>query len=493
MNNIPFITIIISMAGSICALLMGKRDKAAYVLMQTIFAVVAVLTFFLIPYFIRNGGTITYMLGHFPSPWGNELRFGLMESILAFVFSTVMFLAVIGGKDGIREDVQSGKRNNYYSLLLLVLLSLLALIYTNDIFTAYVFIEINTIAACGIVMVKESGETLRATIKYLFMSLMASGLFLIAVALLYSITGHLLIPALSEAVAGLVERGEYAWPLLAAVSLITVSLGVKSAMFPFHVWLPDAHGTATTSSSSILSGVVVKGYIILLIKIYYRVFGIETVRAMGVLNIIFYLGIAGMIAGSIMAIREKNLKRMIAYSSVAQIGYIYAGIGVGTWAALSAALFHMIVHAFTKPLLFSAAGGLIEVSGHSKMISDMTGAGRRNKLAGIGFLVGTCSMIGLPFFAGFTSKVYLALNAQDRAIIFLVALALSSCLNAIYYLPVALRIFSKETENLYGKEDGAGNGLESALSITCFSAINIVLGVGGILLITILAQGVQIL
>ena len=493
MNNIPFITIIIAMVGSIAALLLGKREKTAYMLMQIVFAAVAVLTFLLIPYFIREGGTITYTLGHFPAPWGNELRFGLMESVLAFVFSAVMFLAVIGGKTGIKEDVQECKRNCYYSLLLLVLLSLLALIYTNDIFTAYVFIEINTVAACGIVMVRESGETLKATIKYLFMSLMASGLFLISIALLYSITGHLLIPSLSTAIGGLVSSGEFAWPLMTAAILMTVSLGVKSAMFPFHTWLPDAHGTATTSSSSILSGVVVKGYIILLIKVYYRVFGIETVRNMGLLNVVFWLGIIGMIVGSVFAIRERNLKRMIAYSSVAQIGYIYAGIGVGTVAALGAALFHMIVHAFTKPLLFSSAGGLIEASGHSKLIADMTGAGRRNKWAGIGFVIGTCSMIGVPFFAGFTSKVYLAMNAQDKGIIFLAALAISSCLNAIYYLPVAIKIFSKAPEEATAQAENAAEGSVPAISIACFSVINIALGVAGLVVITILAQGVQIL
>ncbi|MBR0173177.1 MAG: sodium:proton antiporter [Lachnospiraceae bacterium] len=492
MNNIPFITIILAMTGSIVALLLGKRPKTAHLLTQVIMIVTAVLTAFMIPYFYHNGGTITYMLGHFPAPWGNELRFGLTESILACVFSIVMFLAVIGGRNGMEEDIQQSKQNCYDSLLLLVLMSLLALIYTNDIFTAYVFIEINTIASCGIVMVKESGETLKATIKYLFMSLMASGLFLISVAMLYAVTGHLLIPQLSAAVADLSAAGSYTMPLMAAAVLMTVSLGVKSAMFPFHTWLPDAHSTATTTSSSILSGVVVKGYIILLIKIYYRVFGIELIRKTGILHVIFVLGLVGMIMGSVFAIREHNVKRMIAYSSVAQIGYIYAGIGLGTWAGLSAALFHMIIHAFTKPLLFSSAGGLIEVSGHSKEIRDLTGAGHRNKWAAAGFIIGACSMVGVPLFGGFTSKVYLAISGQDKSLIFILALALSSCLNAIYYMPVALRILTgaSGTEETAERSQGAP---EFVLSIGCFSAINIALGICGLVLISMLMQGVQIL
>lgn len=493
MNNIPFITIMLAMIGSVVTLLVGKRAKTAYLLNQTITGVILLLSCILASYFAANGGTITYMLGHYPAPWGNELRFGLLESVLAVVFSLVLFLAVWGGYKGICEDVQQDKHAHYFSLLLLLLLSMLALIYTNDLFTAYVFIEINTLASCGIVMAKQSGDTLKATIKYLVMSLLGSGLFLIAISLLYAVTGQLLFPSLATSVAELAAAGRYTWPLAAAAILATIALGVKSAMFPFHTWLPDAHGTATTASSSILSGLVVKGYIILMIKVFYRVFGIELVRSMGILDVVFWLGVAGMIGGSVLAIRETNLKRMIAYSSVAQIGYIYMGIGLGTWAALAAALLHMVVHAFTKPLLFTAAGGLIEVSGHSKQIRDLRGAGRRNLLAGLGFAIGAFSMVGVPAFGGFTSKVSLAMSSLGASYIPLIALAISSCLNALYYLPVLVTIFSKGEGSAAraSKEKVEDVGFDA--SISCFSAINIVLGLGGFTIMWLLVQGVQIL
>ncbi|MGN0349921.1 MAG: complex I subunit 5 family protein [Roseburia sp.] len=493
MNNIPFITIILAMIGAVVSLLIGKRSKNAYLLSQIITLVIAILSLGLVGFFVQNGGVITYMLGHYPAPWGNELRFGLLESTLALIFSLVMFLAILGGRKGISEDVKEEKQKYYFSFMFLLLLSMLALIYTNDLFTAYVFIEINTLASCAIVMAKESGDTLKATIKYLVMSLLGSGLFLIAISLLYSVTGHLLIPSLQTAVSELTATNSYSWPLAAAAILMTVALGIKSAMFPFHTWLPDAHGTATTASSSILSGLVVKGYIILMIKIFYSIFGIETIRDMGILTIVFVLGIAGMLGGSVLAIRERNLKRMVAYSSVAQIGYIYMAIGMGTWATLAAGLFHMVVHAFTKPLLFTSAGGLIEVSGHSKQICDLSGAGYRNKWAGIGFLVGACSMVGIPLFGGFTSKVYLATSSLSISYIPIVALAISSCLNAMYYLPVLVRIFSKSSES--SRKDGEMEvaGVGYGLSITCFIAINLALGMVGFALMYLLAHGVQLL
>ena len=170
-----------------------------------------------------------------------------------------------GGKRDLFHDVLPGKLRLYFTMVNLLEASLLALVYTNDVFTGYVFIEISTIAACALVMAKDNGPNLIATIRYLFMSLVGSGLFLIGLTILNSITGYLLMPSLAEAVAELRLSESYTLPLTVAVGLLVAGLGVKSAMFPFHLWLPDAHGGATTASSAILSGLVLKGYIVLLL------------------------------------------------------------------------------------------------------------------------------------------------------------------------------------------------------------------------------------
>ena len=140
-----------------------------------------------------------------------------------------------------------------------------------------------------------------------------------------------------------------------------VGLAVKSALFPFHGWLPDAYGYSTVSSAAILSSLVSKGYIFLLLKIFYRVIGFEVIRDSKVIHVLFVFGIAGMIIGSIDAIRENSIRRMIAYSSVAQIGYIYMGFGLGTELGVLASVFHIICHAATKALLFLSASSLTEV------------------------------------------------------------------------------------------------------------------------------------
>jgi multicomponent Na+:H+ antiporter subunit D len=243
--------------------------------------------------------------------------------------------------------------------------------------------------------------------------------------------------------------GEYSFPLLVTLLLFIVSIAVKAALFPFHVWLPDAHASATTASSAILSGLVLKAYVILLIKLLYRVYGIETIEALGVLPVLFALGITGILAGSIMACFQTKLKRLIAYSSVGQIGYIFMGMGLSNLGGFTAASFHIIGHSFTKSMLFIASGALIATSG-SYDIAKMNGAGRKNLLAGLAFGVGALSMAGIPLFAGFVSKFHLATAASANLStmwITMLALAISAFLSGVYYFPVMFRIYGKDETN----------------------------------------------
>ena len=206
---------------------------------------------------------------------------------------------------------------------------------------------------------------------------------------------------IQESVALVMQDGTYRIPMIITIGLMTVGLAIKSALFPFHSWLPDAYGYSTVSSAAMLSSLVSKGYIFLLIKIFYRVIGFEFIAGSKILNILFVFGLCGMIFGSVSAIWEKDIRRMISFSSVAQIGYIYMGFGLGTEAGMIASIFHILAHAATKSLLFISAIGLTDVSAGSRSFFDLTGAGYRNKIAGIGFAVGSFSMVGIPMFSGF--------------------------------------------------------------------------------------------
>ena len=196
-QNFPFFSIIIAMfSGIFSSVLDGKkaRNLSLLVIVLTTGMSLAVLHFC-----VRTGQSYTYMMGHFPAPWGNEIRAGVLEGLTAVLFGLVMFFSVTGGMDHTAADVETSKQNLFYIMIDLMLSSLLALIYTNDLFTAYVFVEINTIAGCGLIMIRQIGRSLSSAIRYMIMSQLGSGLFLIGLSLLYDVTGHLLMSPAKDA------------------------------------------------------------------------------------------------------------------------------------------------------------------------------------------------------------------------------------------------------------------------------------------------------
>ena len=311
-QNVPFFSIMISMfAGIVSSILPAKAARRLNIAATT---VIGALSAWLLVFMLQSDmGYFTYMMGHFPAPWGNEIRAGVLEALMALVFCIVMVLSLMGGLHKLDEEVEPSKENLYYILVDLLLGSLLALVYTNDIFTAYVFVEINTLAACGLIAIRQIGRTFEAAVRYMIMSLLGSGLLLMGICMLYDMTGHLLMSNMKESIAIIMEEGTYAVPMLVTIGLIVVGLAIKSALFPFHAWLPDAYGYSTVSSAAMLSSLVSKGYIFLLVKIFYRVIGLEYIADSKVLNIIFWFAICGMIFGSMNAIWEKDIRRMIAF------------------------------------------------------------------------------------------------------------------------------------------------------------------------------------
>ncbi len=479
--NFPFFSILISLfSGTICSVLPAKAAKAVN---RLVIAAVGLMSAVLLLYLLSTGESFIYWMGHFPAPWGNEIRAGVLEAGMALFFCVIMYLSMAGGAHKLPGEVVESKHSLYYILVNLLLSSLLALVYTNDMFTAYVFVEINTISACGLIMIRQVGRTIEAAVRYMIMSLLGSGLLLLGICFLYSLTGHLLMSNIKEQAAFLQASGEYHVPLLVAICLMSVGIAIKSALYPFHTWLPDAYGYSTLSSAAILSSLVSKGYIFLLVKIFYRVIGFDIIRESKVINVLFVFGVAGMIMGSVNAIRENDINRMIAYSSVAQIGYIYMGFGLGTTSGMIASIYHIVSHAATKSLLFVAASGITDASAKSKNFFDLTGAGYRNKLAGVAFTAGSLSMVGFPMFSGFISKLLFAQAAMEnrhKIMITMIALAISVILNAVYFMKTVIRIYTPEKKRVVidkgFEEISFWEQPAKSFALVCFIALNVFLG-----------------
>lgn len=495
-QNFPLFSIILCLiCSSTSSLLKGKAAKWVN---TVLIAIVGALSLTVMIYCMANG-PFTYMMGHVPAPWGNEVRGGVLEGGMAFFFCIIMMLSMTGGRKKLLEEVEDTKQNLYYILVNLMLCSLIALVYTNDLFTAYVFVEINTISACGLIMIRQNGRTIEAAVRYMIMSLLGSGLFLVGTCMLYDLTGHLLMSNIKESVQMLAASGQYREPLLITIAFIMMGLAIKSALFPFHAWLPDAYGYSTISSAAILSSLVSKGYIFLLIKIVYRVIGFEVVKDSLLLNVVFVFAALGIVFGSINAMKEDDIRRMVSYSSVAQIGYIYLGISLGTREGMIAAIFQILAHAATKSLLFIAAIGLTDASNTSRKFTDLTGSAFRNKIAGLGFAAGSLSMVGIPLFSGFISKLLFmqaAVNNNGKMLPTMIVLAISTILNAIYFMKTVVRIYSPE-RNLYEGREGfkkikTRNQFEYTFTIILFIALNVILGLCSEPILNLIGMGLDI-
>ena len=436
-RNFPLFTIVLSLfSGALCLLISSKAARIYTVLLESVLTVMVSMTLW---YTYTTDSAFTYKMGEFPAPWGNEIRAGVLECVIALTFLIIILMSLLAGDHFLRIDIDESKQNLFFSLVSLMTAALMAMTWTNDIFTGYVFLEILTLTSCGVLIVREIGRTTLAAVRYMILNLLGSGLFLLGVVLLYDLSGHLLMVPMHEAIARIAEDPESIPVIALSVGILTIGLGIKSGLFPFYFWMPDTYGSATPASASLMSSLVTKAYIFLLIKIYFRAVGMEVIRKTSILEILFVLGILGMIFGSVRAVSTGSINRMIAYSSAAQIGYIYMGLGIGTLAGLTGALFQIVAHGFTKSLLFLTVPYLAEASGNSLLFGSLRGAARKDRQAAFFFLIGALSMVGIPFFAGFPVKLLLGESAVGQHSSFkllaaMLGLAISTLLNAMYFI-----------------------------------------------------------
>lgn len=437
--HLPVLMVILLFGVSFVVSLLGKkRRNLAFQLTLLVLGIVFIISIYLLQH-VGKEGPFSYHVGGWPPPWGVELYVDYLSAYVLMVLTSISFVVLIYGVEDLRHELKSDVLHWYCSLYLLLLGAMCGIALTNDLFNLYVFIEISTIAACGIISIKDDRKCIEASLKYLILSVMGSGCFLLAVAMLYMITGNLNFTYVAQELPHVLPL--YPYNIVIALSLIIVSLGVKSALFPLHVWLPDAHSSAPSPSSAVLSGLVIKIYAVALVKLLFQVFPPQIFEVIPVLDIVLFLSVLAILAGSIIAMVQDDIKKMLAYSSIAQIGFVFMGIGLFEGRALAGGLLHIFNHAMMKAMLFLAAGLIIYASGIRK-IRDLKGIGMRMPLTMLAFTVGAFSMVGIPGTNGFISKWHLALGALDLERPFFVAvILLSSLLNGIYYFPIVIDAF----------------------------------------------------
>lgn len=445
-KNNPFMIMLILYACGFLVLFIKKKSIIKGLSLITM-GVSTALSLQLLNHVDRNGLFI-FNLGDSDSFLRIVFQIGILEAIVSVLFTFITFIILWYSVYKIENEIRAERISLYYALCNILIASLLGVVFSNDLINALIFIEISALSACGIVIVKDKEENVKAAFKYILLSSIGSSLLLIGIAIIYSLTGKFNMSLINNELLKTFSANRNS--IYISQILFTIGLGIKSAMFPLHVWLPDAHSSAPASSSAILSAIVLKAYVIFYIKILYVMFGYSIVSEFSVLTIVLILGSLGMIMGSVLAITQKDIKRIIAYSSVAQISYVFFGIGLGNKLGLIASVFHIINHAAIKALLFLIVGAIVQKTGEKEVIK-LKGIGKEMPITLGIFTIGALSMVGIPLLPGFISKFNFAIASVEGDKSFLVVIILlSSLLNLLYYFPIVINGYFGE-ENLKGK------------------------------------------
>ncbi|MBE0700200.1 MAG: monovalent cation/H+ antiporter subunit D family protein [Acholeplasmataceae bacterium] len=444
-EQLPLINLLLLLGMALIIPLFKKRSFSRTLIMGFVVLIAVIASSIVILYHVSTHGDIHYLFGGHESFIGIEFvvnSFSAFFTLFVICLATLVYWYSCGDAT---EGIEEKEYGRYYILLFILLFSMFGILYTNDLFNTYVFIEILSITTCSIISIKRKKETYTAAFRYVMLNEIGSLSYLFGVALLYMITGYTNM----DLVAGRLQEIWHLYPtnIIIAIGFMIIGLGIKAAIFPFHIWLPDAHSSAPSTSSAILSAIVVKVYLLILVKVLFKVFGIEIIGALNVDVILMVIAGVGMIMGSIFAIAQKDIKRMLGYSSVAQIGYIVLGIGLMSALGLQAAFFHIISHGMMKAVLFLAVGIIIY---HKKIrkINEMNGLGFQMPITMGIFSIAAFGMIGIPLTSGFISKLYLGLAVLEKQqIVFIVVIVLSGLLNILYYMPIIISAFLKDNKD----------------------------------------------
>ena len=339
-----------------------------------------------------------YNLGGWPTPIGIDLRLDELSVLMLMVVNVIGLVVALYSVDYMRRFTAS---SHFYGLLLLMVTGMNGVILAGDLFNLYVFLEVAAIASYSLVAFGCAHEELEASFKYFFLGSLSSALILLGVALVYGIIGSLIMTHMAGRIA---ESGMEA-PLLLAFALFIAGFSFKAALVAFHAWLHDALRSAPAPVSAMLSGVLIKAIgVYVLARLAFNVFGVTG----NMLELLRWLGVVSMIVGALLAAGQTDIKRLFAYSSISQVGFIVLGLGLATPLGLVGALYHLVNHAVFKSLLFLNAGA-VEYATGTRDLGRLGGLNRALPVTGATSLIGSMSIAGIPPFNGFWSKLIIVL------------------------------------------------------------------------------------
>jgi len=344
--------------------------------------------------------------------------------------TAIAALVMIFARNSVEDEIPRDRIARFYATLLLVFAGLAGITVTGDAFNLFVFLEISSLASYAAISMGRDRRALSAAFQYLVMGTIGATFILIGIGLLYMMTGTLNMLDLAERLPEVSDSRT----VRAGFAFLTVGIGLKLALFPLHLWLPNAYAYAPSTVTAFLSATATKVAVYALLRFVLEIFGVQfSLVDMPLDLILIFLGLLGILSGSLVAVFQKNLKRMLAYSSVAQIGYMVLGIGLASVTGITAAILHVFNHALMKGALFLALGAVAYRVG-AVTLREFAGMGQRLPWTTAAIVLGGLSLIGVPPTAGFVSKWYLVLGTVEQGLWPVTILVLLGSLLALVYV-----------------------------------------------------------
>ncbi len=428
LDHLPVLVVLLPLfAAPLCVLIDRARPAWLLSLIASFLSLAAAITLLVQ---VSGSGTIRYQLGGWAAPWGIEYRIDLLSAYVLLIISAIAPLVMVFALRSVEKEIPRERIARFYAAMLLVFAGLAGITVTGDAFNLFVFLEISSLASYAVISMGSDRRALNAAFQYLVMGTIGATFILIGIGFLYMMTGTLNMIDLAERLPAVSETRT----VRAGFAFLTVGIGLKLALFPLHLWLPNAYAYAPSAVTALLAATATKVAVYALLRFLLEIFGVQfSLQAMPLDLILMVLGLAGILSASLVAVFQQNVKRMLAYSSVAQIGYMMLGIGLASTTGVTAAILHVFNHALMKGALFLALGAVAYRIG-SVTLRDFAGLGQRMPWTMAAIVIGGLSLVGVPPTVGFVSKWYLVLGTLEQGLWPVALLILLGSLLALIYI-----------------------------------------------------------
>lgn len=453
LEHLPALQVVLPLLAAPIALLLGKQTRLIWGFATLVsWACFAISIQLFIQ--VQSGDVIRYEFGGWAAPWGIEYRIDTLNAFILLIVSGISAVIFPYAQTSIEKEIPPQHQSLFYVLMLLCMSGLLGMTITGDAFNVFVLLEISSLSTYALISLGRDRRGLTSAFQYLVMGTIGATFILIGIGLLYILTGTLNMIDLAERLPAINDSRT----LQVAYGFLIVGFGLKLAMFPLHLWLPNAYAYAPSVVSAFLAATATKVAIYAMLRFMFTIFGAEySFDAMQVQWLFLPLACIAIIVASVVAIFQSDLKRMLAYSSVAQIGYMLLGISLANINGLSATLLHIFNHALMKGALFLALGALCYQVGNTH-INRLAGVGKQMPWTFMAIVLGGLSLIGVPLTVGFISKWYLILASIERGWWpIVVVVIVGSLLAVIYIWRVVEAAYFKPSDN-----ENAGSSIKEA-------------------------------